>query len=657
MPPPPSPADPASLLGHTLDGRYQAVAFIGEGDLGYVYRCEQTALRRACALKVLRPEVQRDRVRLARVMEGSQRVARGKFDAIVPVDDILTTADRTALVMPWLNGEDLGTALRQAKRLPWARLRDLLLQLGEALTQLHTAGFVFAGLKPSNVFLMRTGDAPELVRLLDVGLSRHDAATTSITYMAPEWISGGEPNPRTDIYALAALTYEALTGVPAFPGPPSQVALLKRVKPPPPLRSVAPDLMIPPQVEGLLQRSLERDPKLRPDIASFLTVLRTTIPVDEESATRFFPRLNAKPLQQHSQSGELSDGDLHTTGRYQPFSQQGVPTTLDLSAPVEATRINNPLVATTIPIAERTRINNPRVQVDQRTAASVTPPPVDCTAVAAPPLPTIDPTVVSPAPTPPPDHPRTASPRLHAVPPVEHTRIANASPKAPAEPQIVTPPPPRPRVPPAFPSPGPDAPPLYHPTAPFQQRPAATPTLEPTMFLSPLNGAGTQRLTTDQPGDSDRPPADHTQHTAQTARTALIPGFGGSLLGESLVARHAPAVGLAGPPSRISVWWSRLARRFHRPDTGEPRKPGLWARLRGVRVGNLPARRHPSAMDRFFRKLTELPSYIGRGWRLLYRPFGRLTALRSKLSTPLMSLRTSFGRLARIFSRWTGGGA
>jgi serine/threonine protein kinase len=100
MPPPPSPTDPAGLLGRTLDDRYQAIAFVGEGDLGYVYRCEQTALRRACALKVLRPEVQRDRVRLARVMEGSQRVARGKFDAIVPVDDILTTADRTAIAAP-----------------------------------------------------------------------------------------------------------------------------------------------------------------------------------------------------------------------------------------------------------------------------------------------------------------------------------------------------------------------------------------------------------------------------------------------------------------------------------------------------------------------------------------------------------------------------
>lgn len=624
MTPPLSTTDPAGLLGRTLDGRYHAVAFVGEGELGYVYRGEQTALRRACALKVLRPEVQRDAARLQRVMEGSQRVARGRFDALVPADDVLTTADRTTLVMPWLLGEDLGSALREAGRMSWTRTRELLLQLGEALAHLHSTGLVFAGLKPSNVFLVRSGEG-DTVRLLDVGLSLHDAATANITYMAPEWVVGGQPDARTDVYNLAALAYEALTGVPAFAGPPAQVALLKRVKPPPPLRSVAQDLVLPEPVEGLLHRALERDPRSRPDMSTFLAVLRSTIPINEDGATRFFPRITVPP-QRRSQSGELFDDEHHATGMFQRIKAPAPATrTLDLS-PAEATRISSASVAPPAsPPEERTQISNPIVHA-----------PEDRTAISAKPTP-------SPAP------PRVAP---SSAPMPEQTRVAVApAPQRPPEPQ-----PPR-----SLHRSEPQAPPLaeWGPTPrPFKPNPAAAPAVAPplerTVFLQPIDAA-TQRLSIDHPGN---PPASRQPavHTTQTSRTALIPGFGGSVLGDSPGPAEIAAIAVQGAPPRQWAWWSRISKRL-RPADDQPHKPGLWARLRGVRVGNLPARRGPTGMDRVFRKLAEVPSYIGRGWRLLYRPFGRLIALRSKLSTPLMSLRTSFGRLARVFSRWTGGGA
>lgn len=593
MTPPLSTADPAGLLGRTLDGRYHAVAFVGEGELGYVYRGEQTALRRACALKVLRPELQRDAARLQRVMGGSQSVARARFDALVPADDVVTTADRTTLILPWLLGEDLGSALRGAGRISWTRTRELLLQLGEALAHLHGAGLVFAGLKPSNVFLVRSGEG-DIVRLLDVGLSLHDAATANITYMAPEWVVGGQPDARTDVYNLAALAYEALTGVPAFTGPPSQVALLKRVKPPPPLRSVAQDLVIPTEVEGLLHRALERDPRSRPDVSTFLAVLRSTIPINEDGATRFFPRISMPP-QRRSQSGELPDDEHHATGMFQRIT----------APPTEVTRINMPMIPPASPPEERTRISNP-----------IVPAPEDRTAI-------------SPMPTP--------------APQPEQTRVAVAPARAPhrSEPQ---------------------APPLaeWGPTPrPFKPNPAPAPTaappLEQTVFLQPLGVTATQRLSVDPPGSAHASPLPAV-HTTQTSRTALIPGFGGSMLGESPGRAEIAVLDVQGAPPRQWAWWARVTKRLRRADD-QPHKPGLWARLRGVRVGNLPAKRGPTGMDRVFRKLAEVPSYIGRGWRMLLRPFGRLTALRSKLSTPLMSLRTSFGRLARVFSRWTGGGA
>lgn len=587
MPPLTTPADPAGLLGRTLDGRYQALAFVGEGDLGFVYRGEQIALHRACALKVLRPEVQRDPARLQRIMKGSQRVARRRFDALVPADDVLTTADRTTLILPWLLGEDLTTLLRVAPgRLPWGRVRELLLQIGAALSELHAAGFVCAGLKPSNVFLVHGSDGGTIVKLLDVGLSRHDAATATITYMAPEWVAGGEPDSRADVYNLAVLAYTALTGEPAFLGPPVQIALLKRVKTPRPPRTVAPDAEIPAQVEALLMRSLERDPNTRPSMASFLAMVTeargegSPSLADEEGVTRYFRRVPASPPQS-SQSGEIHDHALPATGQFKRSSSStSVP-------PIEATRVM-PVMA-------------------------------DRTQVRAPPLPTKQPT---------------SSPPSIAI--VEATRIAV----------------PRPSHPLVEPVRAPARTTLTEPPSRPVETTQFLPSMDPATLKLPAN-----ELTSvlKRPGQPRNAP---DAHTDQTSRTLVIPGFGGSVLVEpDAVAHGAMATTTPGPPPRRWALWDRVIRRFRRSTpTERPRKPGLWARIRGVRATHLPARRGPTRLDKFLRRLAEIPSYIGRAWRFTLKPFGRITGLRSKLTSPLMALRTTFGRLVRLFSRWTGGG-
>lgn len=270
-------ADPAGLLGRTLGGRYRLTEHIGSGDLGHVYRAEQVALRKVCVIKVLRPEVLRDPAWRQQVLRGTQQVAQLPFDPIVRPDDVLVGDAEMAIVSPILGGEDLSSLLgRMYGRLPWAHAREILQQLGEALVELHAAGVMFGGLKPRNVFLARTSDGATQVRLLDVGTSRHNATTASVAYMAPEWAAGGAPDVSADVYSLGSLAYEMLTAHPLFTGAPAQVALMHRFKPPRPLRSVAPDAAIPPQIEAMILRALAKGPGDRPDIQALLSVVQHT---------------------------------------------------------------------------------------------------------------------------------------------------------------------------------------------------------------------------------------------------------------------------------------------------------------------------------------------------------------------------------------------
>ncbi len=250
---------------------------IGSGDLGHVYRAEQVALRKVCVIKVLRAEVLQDPARRQQVLRGTQQVAQLPFDWLVRPDDVLVHDDSMAIVTPILGGEDLSSLLRRMYgRLPWAHARELLLQIGAALVELHAAGVLFGGLKPRNVFLARNSDGITRVRVLDVGTSRHDVHTASVAYMAPEWAAGAVPDTSADIYSLGSLAYEMLTAQPLFTGAPAQVVLMHRFKPPRPPRSVAPDAAMPPQVEAMILRALAKEPRERPDIQAVLAAIQGT---------------------------------------------------------------------------------------------------------------------------------------------------------------------------------------------------------------------------------------------------------------------------------------------------------------------------------------------------------------------------------------------
>jgi non-specific serine/threonine protein kinase len=212
-------------------GPYRIVRKLGEGGMGVVYAAEDERLHRAVAIKTIR-DVTDSSVR-ERFMREARAAASLSHPNVCQLFDIGDTEGTPFLVMELLDGESLAERLARGA-LPLAEALRVALAILTALEALHTRGFVHRDLKPSNVFITGYG-----VKLLDFGLARElhppklsaDATTmqpgaSPLTlsgmivgtprYMAPEQILGGTVDARTDLFSIAVLLYEMITGAPPF---------------------------------------------------------------------------------------------------------------------------------------------------------------------------------------------------------------------------------------------------------------------------------------------------------------------------------------------------------------------------------------------------------------------------------------------------------
>ncbi|HUH03898.1 MAG TPA: serine/threonine-protein kinase [Kofleriaceae bacterium] len=218
---------PEDLIGSVLSDTYEIERVVGEGAYGTVYAARHKRLQRPVAVKVLRAHDKDAFQRFRREAEitsslGSRFIAQ-VFD--------FNTMDGGApyLVMELLSGEDLGTRLKQRGRLPLTEVLKVCEQASMALSVAHRHQIVHRDLKPQNIFLCKTEDEGEVIKVIDFGISKvlSKVGTTATgqfigtpLYMSPEQVRGQQDllDERSDIYALAAVLYEALGGRPAYEG-------------------------------------------------------------------------------------------------------------------------------------------------------------------------------------------------------------------------------------------------------------------------------------------------------------------------------------------------------------------------------------------------------------------------------------------------------
>ena len=262
--------------------QYRLTKLLGVGGCGEVYHAEHLLLKRPCAVKVVRPELDADPQALARFQREVKATARLSHWNTVEVFDFGQTTDGMFYcVMELLPGMNLSELVKQHSPLPPARVIHLLTQTCGALQEAHDLGLVHRDIKPGNIFAARRGGLWDVAKVLDFGLVRETSVPASPQlsgvntiagtphYMAPEQAAAfRSADARCDIYSLGAVGYYLLTGRPPFDADSSLEVLVAHtrdvVTPPSQIEDVPSDL------EKVVLRCLQKDPGQRYQTAAEL---------------------------------------------------------------------------------------------------------------------------------------------------------------------------------------------------------------------------------------------------------------------------------------------------------------------------------------------------------------------------------------------------
>jgi serine/threonine protein kinase len=271
--------DAHSLVGETLDGRYDIEKPIGRGGMGVVYLASQSALERKVVIKVLPSSFIGDEEASARFEREARGMSRLQHPHIVAIYDFGYRDDQAYIVMEYVEGITLRQLIKSDEKMDLSTFGAIGLQLLEGIGEAHSLGLVHRDIKPSNIMLTERRGEQNYVKILDFGLAKlvkgardvtkEQNLVGSVAFLAPEQIMGNDTDERVDVYALGVLFYYMLTGDKPFTGDDDVAVLYQHVHNDPARleKLLVPEQDIPQSIIDLIHRALAKDPADRPDNA------------------------------------------------------------------------------------------------------------------------------------------------------------------------------------------------------------------------------------------------------------------------------------------------------------------------------------------------------------------------------------------------------